>query len=74
MERLEGTVVKWVKDFGFIRPDAQMADIFVHFSEIDKGVKGFKNLIVGDRVTFEIGKNPRQEDIAINVEIIRGAK
>lgn len=74
MERLEGTVVKWVKDFGFIRPDTEMPDIFVHFSEIDKDVKGFKNLIVGDRVTFEIGKNNRQEDIAVNLKIVRGPK
>jgi CspA family cold shock protein len=53
MERLQGTV-KWfnnAKGYGFIGRD-NGADIFVHFSAISG--EGYKSLVEGDRVEFEI--------------------
>ncbi len=49
----EGTV-KWFNDskgFGFIEQD-NGADVFVHFSQIQGD--GFKSLVEGDRVSFEV--------------------
>ena len=54
----EGTV-KWFnekKGFGFIVHD-DGGDIFVHYSSID--MPGFKKLMEGDRVSFEIKEGDR---------------
>ena len=54
----EGTV-KWFnekKGFGFIVHD-DGRDIFVHYSSID--MPGFKKLMEGDRVSFEIKDGDR---------------
>lgn len=50
---MKGTV-KWFnskKGYGFISDDAG-TDIFVHYSAID--MEGFKNLVEGDVVEFEM--------------------
>jgi cold shock protein len=39
------------KGYGFIRPDDDAADVFVHFTGII--MDGFKELRQGDRVEFE---------------------
>ena len=47
-------VVKWFNDakgFGFIEQDNGV-DVFVHFSSIQGD--GFKSLVEGDHVTFEV--------------------
>ena len=52
-EKVSGKV-KWFdakKGYGFIEVEGK-DDIFVHFSEIQ--VEGYKNLIDGDMVEFEI--------------------
>jgi CspA family cold shock protein len=52
--RIQGTV-RWfsrVKGYGFILPDGQEKDVFVHFSAI-KG-EGYRNLNEGQRVLFSI--------------------
>ena len=52
--RLQGTV-RWfsrVKGYGFIQPDGQEKDVFVHFSSI-KG-EGYRNLNEGQRVLFSV--------------------
>jgi CspA family cold shock protein len=55
---MDGTV-KWFnekKGFGFIqREDGD--DVFVHFSAIAGG--GFRTLVEGQRVEFEIEKGPK---------------
>ncbi len=51
--------VKWFnekKGFGFITEDGGN-DVFVHYSAI-KG-DGFKTLVEGDKVTFEVTNGPK---------------
>ncbi len=59
MERVKGTV-KWfsrAKGYGFIQPDGESEDVFVHYSAI-RGT-GFRNLEKGDRVEFSIEETPK---------------
>ena len=47
--------VKWFnaeKGYGFIAPEDNSADVFVHFSAIQ--MDGFKTLAEGQQVSFEI--------------------
>lgn len=51
--------VKWFNDakgFGFIAPDDQGADLFVHHTAIN--VQGFRTLKEGQRVEFDAVKGP----------------
>jgi cold shock CspA family protein len=52
--RMTGTVVHWVKDYGFIRPDDDdLPNVFVHYNDIlVKHRKDFKVLLKGDKVKF----------------------
>jgi CspA family cold shock protein len=53
-DRINGTV-KWFngdKGFGFIAPDDESEDVFVHYSAIQGD--GFRNLDEGDRVEFTV--------------------
>ena len=59
--------VKWFsnqKGYGFITPNEQGEDIFVHFSAIQGD--GYKTLEEGQEVNFEIEKGPKG-DAAANV-------
>ncbi|MCK6089985.1 cold-shock protein [Micrococcus endophyticus] len=52
--------VKWFnaeKGFGFIAPEDNSADVFVHFSAIQGN--GFKELQENDRVEFETQDGPK---------------
>lgn len=63
--------VKWFnsqKGYGFITDDNSGEDIFVHFSAIESN--GFKNLDEGQRVNFDIEKDPKSNKIkAANVKV-----
>ena len=53
-QRIQGTV-RWfsrVKGYGFIQPDGQEKDVFVHFSAIVG--EGYRNLNEGQRVEFAV--------------------
>jgi CspA family cold shock protein len=57
--RTTGTV-KWFNDakgFGFISPEGQNRDCFVHYSAIQAG--GFRTLAEGEQVEFEIVDGPK---------------
>jgi len=53
--------VKWfsdVKGYGFVVADDQPdIDIFVHYTEIQ--TEGFKSLVEGQEVTFEVKEGPK---------------
>jgi CspA family cold shock protein len=59
--------VKWfnaAKGFGFIEQDGGGPDVFAHFSNI--AVQGFRELLEGQKVTFDIAqsqKGPTAENI-----------
>ena len=63
----ETGTVKWFNDskgFGFIELEDGSKDVFVHFSAIQG--EGFKTLMEGDRVEFEIvqgQKGPAAENV-----------
>jgi CspA family cold shock protein len=55
----QGTV-KWFngeKGFGFIAPDGDAPDVFVHYSEIQGG--GFRTLEENQRVEFTVGQGAK---------------
>ncbi|GGQ91422.1 cold-shock protein [Streptomyces asoensis] len=52
--------VKWfnaAKGFGFIEQDGGGADVFAHFSNIAS--QGFRELLEGQKVTFDIAASPK---------------
>lgn len=60
--------VKWFRDdkgFGFITPDDEGQDLFVHFSEISGD--GYRSLTEGAKVTFETEKGEKGPK-AVNVK------
>jgi CspA family cold shock protein len=62
--------VKWFSDekgFGFITPDDQGKDLFVHFSGI--AGDGFRTLPEGAKVEYEAQEGPKGPNAA-NVRII----
>lgn len=65
--------VKWFnngKGYGFIENEEGGDDIFVHFSSIQ--IDGFKTLKEGQKVTFDVEDDPKNEDKkrAANVQIV----
>lgn len=65
--------VKWFnndKGYGFIEVDEGGNDVFVHFSSIM--IDGFKTLKEGQKVTFDIEDDPKNENKkrAANVQIV----
>ena len=63
--------VKWFnkgKGYGFISCEGRK-DVFVHFTEIQNQPVGQKNLVEGERVTFDIEEGPKGPQ-AKRVEVI----
>ena len=59
VERKLGTV-KWfsrMKGYGFIAPDDQGEDLFVHYSAIEG--TGYRNLADGQRVEYSVQHSPK---------------
>jgi CspA family cold shock protein len=66
-------VVKWfnnAKGYGFITPDGDSKDVFVHFSQIEG--EGYKSLNEGQRVEFEVREGAKGPE-ATNVVAVGGA-
>jgi cold shock protein len=66
-------IVKWfnnAKGYGFITPDGESKDVFVHFSQI--GGEGYKSLNEGQRVEFEVREGSKGPE-ATNVVPVEGA-
>mgnify|MGYP001616254879 CR=1 FL=1 len=69
----QGTV-KWfsrVKGYGFISPDGEEKDIFVHFSGITG--EGYRNLEEGQRVRFEVETTDKGPQ-CVNVSLVEEAE
>jgi len=63
-------VVKWYnsqKKYGFIRPNDQGGDIFVHISALEKA--GLTTLNEGDKVTYDVAIE-KGKSSAVNIRII----
>jgi cold shock protein len=66
-----GTVLWYseLKSCGFITPDGQSENIFVHYTAL-KNENGRRILNKADRVTFEIGEH-KGKPVAVNVQRIK---
>ncbi len=64
-----GTVKRFnkIKGYGFITPDNEETEVFVHFSQIQ--MENYKELKEGQRVCFELDKGERGV-FATNVKVI----
>ena len=63
-------VVKWFNDkkgYGFISSEGIGNDVFVHYSAINQ--TGFRTLMQGQKVEFELGDNPKGARAA-NVSVV----
>lgn len=64
--------VKWfsnVKGFGFLEKEGGTQDIFVHYSVIQG--EGYKKLLEGEEVTFDITEGPKGPQAA---NVVRNKK
>lgn len=71
VERKLGTV-KWfsrIKGYGFIAPDDQGEDLFVHYSAIEG--TGYRKLADGQRVEYSVQHSPKGLQ-AVNVVSLGG--
>ena len=68
--KMQKGTVKWFdprKGYGFIMPDGELKDWFVHVTEVQK--LGLNRLIENQRVGFEKGHDEKQRNVAINLVI-----
>lgn len=69
----EATVIWFSKGIGFLQRSEGESDLFIHWSDIS-GQEGYKTLKKGQRVSYQIGKNHRDQDKAINVQVMEELK
>jgi CspA family cold shock protein len=56
------------KGWGFISPDGDGKDVFCHYSDIMQRGTGFRTLVEGQRVDFDVvdeGKGPKATNITV---------
>lgn len=53
-----------VKGFGFIQPDNGEKDVFVHATALERA--GMRNLVEGQKVSFDTAEARRSGKIAVN--------
>jgi CspA family cold shock protein len=72
--RLNGTV-KWFdlkKGFGFIKPDDQEKDVFVHITALQQA--GLDRLRDNQRISFEMINDRNGKQSAGNLQLIEGGQ
>ena len=54
-----GTVNRFnkIKGYGFITPDEGVAEVFVHFSEVE--IAGYKELKIGQRIRYQLAEGEK---------------
>ncbi|WP_409371297.1 cold-shock protein [Legionella quinlivanii] len=64
-----GTVQRFnkIKGYGFLISDKDKQEVFVHFSEVQS--TGYKELAIGQRVSYTLNKGERGE-FATQVQVI----
>jgi cold shock protein len=64
----KGTVIRFnkIKGYGFIKPETDDQEIFVHFSEVQAA--GYKELAVGQRITYTL-KQGEKGAFATDVQV-----
>ena len=68
LPREQGVVISLKDNFGFIRPEASVGEVFFHFSEAprrhDSVAMGEPSLVVGDEVSFVRTTDQRSQKVA----------
>jgi CspA family cold shock protein len=67
--------VKWFnrgRGYGFITPDDEEQDMFVHISAVERA--GLVTLHDGQRVTYEVNQDSRGRPSAVNLSLEEGAE
>ena len=69
LDKQTGTVKRFnkIKGYGFITPDTNNAEVFVHFSEVQS--PGYKELMVGQRIRYTLAQGEKG-DFAKEVIVI----